>query len=385
MTRLVLLALAAALLVVAPLAARAQQPTANDASSAESSLAAVATLAAATPRGPGVAKASSADALLAALEDPGVGTVEMARSVRLPVGWGPVRLDRPVTVTSTIRAILDFCADGCGGAGGKNDTAASAVLPGDIVRFVVGPSGALSFHRVFLRNWIPPEGSPAADIAAEPEEQAPRNASRAPDYRASPLPGVRLLPGASLSLSLAAMHWTADALWPLSSPNSWWRRAADAGAIKALENEGRGAVEGPLVDDGLPRLHGVKGYRASYAPAGSEGEEETSVQMADCYMPFDVRGCMTRDAPFDEALVYCVEFCRYFSSELAQRGAARARQRKSTNSPTPPPPNPPPTTNKQPNSPTPPTTPSPTHTPRTCAYFTLSASTASPTLRAGRC
>jgi hypothetical protein len=112
--------------------------------------------------------------LLAALEDPSVGTVVLSRSVRLPVGWGPAVLSRPVTISSSIRAIIDFCADGCGGVGaggGKNATTAATatattIAPDDVVRFVVAPSGTLSFHRVFLRDWVPSEGSPAATAAA---------------------------------------------------------------------------------------------------------------------------------------------------------------------------------------------------------------------------
>jgi hypothetical protein len=314
------------------------------------------------------AEVASAAELLAALEDPSVGKVVLSRSVRLPPGWGPAVLRRPVTVTSSIRAVVDFCADGCGGGsdgggnatatdGGGESSAGRSVVPGDVVRFVVAPSGSLSLHRVFLRNWIPVEGSPAARDAAaaagapageranaDADAEGPAAATAAaarrpppppPDVACSPLPGVRVDPGGALSLSLAVLHWTADSLWLLSSAGGWWRAAAEAGAIKALEGGGRGAVAGPLVADGRPRLHSVKGYSTGPEDDGDGGGGGgcgggRSVRLSDCFMPFDTAGCMARGAPFDEALVYCVSVCVCMRTERVQRERKSHRNRAQT-------------------------------------------------------
>lgn len=373
---LLMLALALALVSQAPLRAGAVRadaagplPSATSAATATMTQTPLPPAPAPPPKSSASAGVASPAELLAALEDPAVGTVVLSRSVRLPVGWGPAVISRPVTITSSIRAVVDFCAGGC--ANNATTGGAAGGGPADVVRLVVAPSGTLSFHRVFLRDWVPPEGSPAATAAArdaaaagdeeaeegegpEPEEAAAASAAaalaaaaRGPDVATSPLPGVRLMPGAGLSMSLAAIHWTADSMWLLSAAGGWWRRAADAGAINALEGDGRGAVPGPRADDGHPRLHGIKAYSA-------DGRGGRSVQMSDCYMPFDLYGCLERDAPFDVALVYCVSCCvfGFFCGAAISLSLCRATAAARTQQLTPHPPVPtttPHNVNKKPN------------------------------------
>jgi hypothetical protein len=132
----------------------------------------------------------------------------------------------------------------------------------------------VTFNRLFFRNFIPP----SAAAAALPAQL---------DYTSSPVPFIVSRHGGQATYNLVVMHWTRPMLWVLQRPGTFWHAAREQGGIRVV------GPPGPVLLD-KPGLYTIKSFASDRGTA----------TITDCYMPFDVDGCLT-DQPFSTTLIYC--------------------------------------------------------------------------------
>jgi hypothetical protein len=205
------------------------------------------------------AMVSSVEEFKAALLSPSVGNIIILRSMQLPHDFGPVPISRQLLITSPFRSVIDWCDDVC-------NAAKKPIRP-----YIVLQSGAqVTFNRVFFRNLVP-------------HSNASQSSSPALDYTHSPVPFV-VSAGGQVTYNLVVIHWRPAMFWVFENPSTYWAKAAVSAIVETRHKQ-------PL-QFATPDLYSVKSFTT-----------DGTATVADCYMPFDVDGCLT-DQPFTTTLIY---------------------------------------------------------------------------------
>jgi hypothetical protein len=202
---------------------------------------------------------SSVEEFKAALLSPAVGNIVIMRSMALPHDFGPVAISRQLLITSPIRSVIDWCDDVC-------NAARTPIKP-----YIVLQGGAqVTFNRVFFRNLVP-------------YSNASKSSSPALDYINSPVPFV-VSAGGQVTYNLVVIHWLPAMFWVYKDPSTYWAKAAVSAIVETRHKQ--------LLQFQTPDLYSVKSFTT-----------DGTATVADCYMPFDVDGCLT-DQPFTTTLIY---------------------------------------------------------------------------------
>ncbi|KAI8471116.1 MAG: hypothetical protein J3K34DRAFT_238636 [Monoraphidium minutum] len=228
--------------------------------------------AAAQPAPP--AAVSTPAELLAAVNNGTAGTIHIMRPMALPLGWGPARPARPLLIMSPFRVVLDWCDDAC-----------QAAPPASLgPRFVLQEGAAVTWNRLFFRNFLPhaPPG------AAGAPRRAALLAARRLDWR-SPVPFVASEGGAA-AYNLVVWHFQPGMTWALGAAGATYWAAAAGGPAPAMQNMVGRTAYAP----GQPAVYSIKSF--ALAPTSS---------IQECFIPMDVDGCFGSSSPIDEQLVYC--------------------------------------------------------------------------------
>ncbi|KAI8472387.1 MAG: hypothetical protein J3K34DRAFT_209795 [Monoraphidium minutum] len=195
------------------------------------------------------------------------------RPMVLPTGWGPARPARPMLILSPFRVVLDWCdADCLAGAPGANAP-----------KFILEDGAAVSWNRLFFRNFLPP----APPGAGGRPRRAALRAAPGLDFQ-SPNAFVKGGGGGAM-YNLVVFHFQPGMTWVFDDAGTYWHEATQ-GSPPAMQNM---VGRGPYVA-GDAQVYNIKSF--GIAPVGS---------IQECYIPLDVDGCFDSSNPLDEQLIYC--------------------------------------------------------------------------------